>query len=436
MICLYNGNYEDHDLSEFYAYPQSGEKNIERMKQEYAKYPGTIVGDFTCIKVEYDWGHRDQRWTVKCNKCGQEMYQYHIKDWRRGKGRALKCKNCAEIEKQKQDDFRKLESEKTEKIKKERIEEYLGKVYKDWKIIEYNGSSAKCKIQCTICGKTKTDKIKIDDVISCNIPPCNHKKQNDYSGKEWIGKRNGHLTTVGRDGSLFRCKCDCGREITARPVELFTRKTKKVCGDPNCQYSSIIHREYQKRKKDGISYEEKIEKRLIESGYNAKATKGVGDYGVDIIIINDDNSLTAVQCKYQTAPAGVRAIQEVYAGGRFYDCTNFAVICEAGFSNQAIIMARKLGVYLCDGEFDMPSNIDEYTKSLIPTYQDYQKPTKQKTEKALMEVQEFQGTFSEICKHFGVIEQTVKYRMKQKGMTLEDAVLTPKETKGRPSISK
>ena len=29
MICLYNGNYEEHDWSEFYACPQSAEKNLQ-----------------------------------------------------------------------------------------------------------------------------------------------------------------------------------------------------------------------------------------------------------------------------------------------------------------------------------------------------------------------------------------------------------------------
>lgn len=424
MIALWNGKYEEHDISEFYATKSGAEKNLERMELEYAKYPGTVVGDFTCLKVEYDWGRRDQRWTIKCNLCGRELYQYHVADWRRGKGRSLECK-CRKEAKQ-------AEKEREEQERKARAEERKAK--------------AEAK---------KSEKVKKEPTPS------------KYASDEWIGKRNGHLTAIGRDGSLFICRCDCGNELTVRPVELFTRKTKKVCGEPDCQYSSVVHRIRQAHKKEGIAYEREIENMLIEKGYNAKATKGVGDFGVDIIITNEDGSLTAVQCKMQEAPAGVDAIQEVYAGGRFYDCTKFAVICEQGFSNPAIIMARKLGVYLCGGEFEMPEDIDKYTATLLPVFHgndglqklydidgtkhtladwcaiygktEYQAKkmldrgctievalqTAEESTSKQFTVRGVTGNLSQICKHFGVLAPTVKYRMEHMGMTLEDAIFTP-----------
>ena len=39
MLCLWNGNYEEHDIAEFYATRSGAEKNLERMEREYAKYP-------------------------------------------------------------------------------------------------------------------------------------------------------------------------------------------------------------------------------------------------------------------------------------------------------------------------------------------------------------------------------------------------------------
>ena len=428
MWCLYNGEYGEHNIEEFYASKNGAEKNLQRMEKEYAKYPGTVVGDFACIKVEYDWGRRDQRWTVRCNRCGREVYQYHVADWRRGKGRSLECKCRKEA--------RQAEKEREEQERKARAEERKAK--------------AEAK---------KSEKLKKEPTTS------------KYASDEWIGKRNGHLTAIGRDGSLFICRCDCGNELTVRPVELFTRKTKKVCGEPDCQYSSVVHRIRQAHKKEGIAYEREIENMLIESGYNAKVTKGVGDFGVDIIITNEDGSLTAVQCKMQEAPAGVDAIQEVYAGGRFYDCTKFAVICEQGFSNPAIIMARKLGVYLCDGEFDFPSDIDAYAKELLPTFHgneknkkyyeingekktlgdwciEYDKPIRfvqQKMkdgvslenalrmdsppEKTIYRIGDLVGTLSDIGDYFGIYPQTLSYRMKTMGMTLEEAILATKNRK-------
>ena len=41
MLVLWNGEYEEHDISEFYATKSGAEKNLERMELEYAKYPGT-----------------------------------------------------------------------------------------------------------------------------------------------------------------------------------------------------------------------------------------------------------------------------------------------------------------------------------------------------------------------------------------------------------
>lgn len=418
MWCLWNGEYGEHDIEDF------SENHLLYMEKQHEKWIGHIVGDFTVLKVEYDWGRRDQRWTIKCNLCGRESYQYHTADWRRGKGRSLECK-CRKEAKQ-------AEKEREEQERKARAEERKAR--------------AEAK---------KSEKVKKEPTPS------------KYASDEWIGKRNGHLTAIGRDGSLFICRCDCGNELTVRPVELFTRKTKKVCGEPDCQYSSVVHRIRQAHKKEGIAYEREIENMLIEKGYNAKATKGVGDFGVDIIITNEDGSLTAVQCKMQEAPAGVDAIQEVYAGGRFYDCAKFAVICEQGFSNPAIIMARKLGVYLCDGEFEMPKDIGDYASTLLPVFHSnngkqklydiggikhtlpdwcaiYGKPQHQvekllkrdcTLETALKEapsshfsqftVRGVTGTLPQICKYFEVRVPTVTYRMEHMGMTLEEAIFTP-----------
>lgn len=418
MYCLWNGEYGEHDIQDF------NEKHLQYMDECHSKWVGHVVGDFTCIKVEYDWGKRDQRWTIKCNLCGKESYQYHVADWRRGKGRKLTC-DCRK-------EARRLKKEEEERERKTRADE----------------RKAKAEVK-------KIEKLQKEPVVS------------KYANDEWIGKRNGHLTAIGRDGSLFVCRCDCGHELSVRPTELFTRKTKKCCGEPDCQFSSIVHREAQKRKKAGHEYEKQVEQMLIEKGYKAKRTQCYADFGVDITIENEDGSITAIQCKKQDAPAGVEAVQQAYAGGRFYDCTKFAVICDKGFSNPAILMARKLGVYLCDGDFDMPSDIGEYAKDLLPVFHKnhgnqklyeingekktkadwcaiYGKPQYKvdellkrgctlETALKTAEVSAYQkyvvrgveGNLSEICRYFDVLAQTVTYRMKHMGMTLEEAIFTP-----------
>ena len=76
MWCLWNGEYGEHDLS----YVPCIETAIKNQEEQYKNYIGAVVGDFTCINVEYDWGNRGQRWTLKCNLCGRESYKKNAKD--------------------------------------------------------------------------------------------------------------------------------------------------------------------------------------------------------------------------------------------------------------------------------------------------------------------------------------------------------------------
>lgn len=422
MYCLWNGEYGEHEIVNF------SENHLRYMEEQHNKWIGHTVGDFICLKVEYDWGKRDQRWTIQCKRCGRIMYQYHVADWRRGKGRSLLCQ-CRKEEIQ-------AEEQLKQQIRKERMEE-----------------------QNRIREAKKIEKSKKEHT------------QSKYASDEWIGKRNGHLTVIGRNGKFFVAKCDCGNEVIVKPTFMFTYKNRKDCGMQDCPYSTPLERKSRERREKGFAFEEEIEKILKNKGYNATKTQNQADYGVDVIIQNDDGTKIAVQCKMQDSPAGVSAVQEAYAGGRFYDCTKFAVICDKGFSNPAIIMAKKLGVYLCDNknEFNMPKDIDTYAKELLPVFYNNEKNQKlyeingEKKTKAdwcaiygkpqyqvdkllkqgctfetALKTAEYSypayqkytvrgvtGNLTEVCEFFEVLTPTVSYRMKHMGMTLEDAIFTP-----------
>lgn len=424
MYCLWNGEYGEHDLSFL-----PGLENILKLQDEqYRKREGSVVGDFTIIKIEYDWGKRQQRWTRKCNRCGEITYKENAKDWaKRAHGMSLYC-HCHADSKESEKKIPKISQNEKDEKREVLIRQHLGKIYGSWEVIDYRGYKI-CKIRCTECGKTRAS-VYLKDVISQQLTPCTHKIQNDYSSDEWIGKRNGHLTAIGRDGGLFIVKCDCGQETTARGVDLFTRKAKKSCGLVGCPYSTNEHIASVKRRESGFNYEAEVERMLQDLGYSASRTKSIGDYGVDIIVTEEDGYQTAIQCKKQNDPVGVEAVQEVYAGGRFYDCTKFSIIAPNGFSNNAIIMAKKLGVYLCSSQYDPPENINEYTQSLLPTYYNYEKP-KEKPQKEKVSkipqytVGDFTGSLTSVCNHYGTRAATVRYRMKFMGMALEEAIFTP-----------
>ena len=78
-----------------------------------------------------------------------------------------------------------------------------------------------------------------------------------------------------------------------------------------------------------------------------EVTKGSGDYGVDILA-EKDGVTYAIQCKCYTAPIGVKAIQEAYAGRDYYDRMVGAVLTNQYFTTPAVEAAKKLKILLWD----------------------------------------------------------------------------------------
>ena len=78
-----------------------------------------------------------------------------------------------------------------------------------------------------------------------------------------------------------------------------------------------------------------------------EVTKGSGDYGIDILA-EKDGVTYAVQCKCYTAPIGVKAIQEAYAGRDYYDRMVGAVMTNQYFTAPAVEAAKKLKILLWD----------------------------------------------------------------------------------------
>jgi restriction system protein len=78
-----------------------------------------------------------------------------------------------------------------------------------------------------------------------------------------------------------------------------------------------------------------------------EVTKGSGDYGIDILA-EKDGVTYAIQCKCYTAPVGVKAVQEAYAGRDYYDRMVGAVMTNQYFTQPAVEAAKKLKILLWD----------------------------------------------------------------------------------------
>lgn len=101
---------------------------------------------------------------------------------------------------------------------------------------------------------------------------------------------------------------------------------------------------------------------LRKKGFiEVEVTKGSGDYGADILA-EKDGVTYAIQCKCYTAPIGVKAIQEAYAGRDYYDRMVGAVLTNQYFTAPAVEAAKKLKILLWDRGY-LEQMIEEETSA-------------------------------------------------------------------------
>ncbi len=102
---------------------------------------------------------------------------------------------------------------------------------------------------------------------------------------------------------------------------------------------------------DGHEFEYFCADLLEHRGFvEVEVTRGSGDYGIDILA-EKDGVTYAIQCKRYTAPVGVKAIQEAYAGRDYYDRMVGAVMTNQYFTAPAVEAAKKLKILLWDGGY-------------------------------------------------------------------------------------
>lgn len=88
----------------------------------------------------------------------------------------------------------------------------------------------------------------------------------------------------------------------------------------------------------GVDFETFVAARMHSAGWHIETTSASSDYGVDLIATNR-RDIVAVQCKRYSKTVGVRAVQEVVAGARHYDCTRTMVVSNQDFTRQAQTLA-------------------------------------------------------------------------------------------------
>lgn len=480
--CMVNGVYGNYTPEQMGVAQRQAVQLLKVQEEAYQKYIGKVVGDFTCENIEYDWGTHKQVWTVRCNTCGKEKKIDNGYYWSRGKTYSKHCDCWYERKKQKVEGKHKaIETAKKERqeAKQAELDAEIGKVYGRFEVLECYGLGEKgCKVRCLDCGEELSSKT-INQLRAGKYPKCKCERIVYNDDPKWIGVRNGHLVSEKIENSFVICRCDCGRTRRVNPTTFFKYHTFTNCADPECEYVNGVKKKAYHARKTGNDFELMTEMLLHSEGYKTQSVGKSGDYGVDIIATDKNGMKIAVQCKCNShSMVSVGAIQEVYAGGRYYDLEHFAVVSFGKVSRNALRMARKLGVYISDGkEFVFPEDMKEYVKELVPTVKVhknvkaqrlYEMNGEEKTlanwafeygitedrirkgldrgltlENAIKYAQEHRGpkqytvkgitgTVKQLCAHFGIVsDPCANYRISH-GMSVEDAILTPKQTDGRP----
>ena len=372
---------------------ESIEKNRQRLGQKH--------GDFEIICVDYDWDTLRQINIVRCVHCGQEKSVANLSAFVRGKGGGRLCK---------------CRKQKPEKPKKKEYSEYVGETINGFRLLSYEIGKG-FRVECVYCGKQKfvTGKSAIAGAVECN-----HQKVNTYDDSI-IGQKYGHLTAVERVGKYFKFRCDCGFEKVLRPTDV-CRGSITTCGRSECEHheETGVDPKRKKAQEDGFAFENHFASVFEKAGYKVIKTPDSGDFGVDVIV-EISSEKWAFQCKKLKVPAGVRAVAEVYAGGRFYDCTRFCVASPSGFTYQARLIAAKLGVQLETKSFHFNVSVEQNAAQLLQTT-----PTKwENSNKLMWEIDGVVKSADQWCKEYGISRGTVVNRVKN-GMDLITALTTQK----------
>ena len=104
---------------------------------------------------------------------------------------------------------------------------------------------------------------------------------------------------------------------------------------------------------DGWDFEHWVADALNRYDWQARATQGSGDQGVDVVATKNGVSL-GIQCKRYSGSVGNKAIQEAYSGMKHFGLDKAAVLTNANFTKSAKELAASTGVLLLSPE-DIPT---------------------------------------------------------------------------------
>lgn len=366
----------------------------EKMLCDYQRRIGSVNGDYKIIDISYNYEIRGKIVTLKCMSCGNVITRTMING--RNKWSEL-IKTCNECKKKRKT----IISENVEKEKRKQLLNEIGKRYGDYEVcaVEF-GNPDKLILKCIVCGAEKRVSyicVK-NEKWKDNICHKHNIQQIKYD-ESYIGKKYGRLEVIGvREGQKrkFQCQCDCGNVIFARPIDL-EKGNVKSCG--------CIQREISE---NSVSYDRlyHVWNGMKSRCYyeNLESYRNYGGRGIAICDewLNSYQSFRdwAYENGYdENAPRGECTIDRIDVNGN-YEPNNCRWI----------------------------SNLEQQRNKRPSS--EWKKRTKKRTSFLVYNGEKISKY--ELCKQHGISQETFNYRIKEKKMSIEDALKTPKMTSGRP----
>ena len=360
------------------------EYNLKEMQESYYKDRiGKVYGMYEVVAVVYDENRKKQKWTMRCVNCGKEKETYNGKDYVKGKnGNTCSCIRKTKLRVEKESFY---------------SSEYIDMVFGEWRVVSFEvGKGWLC--ECVDCGRQVWKSAR--QVFEEKAPRCLCRfSYGKYDGEEWIGRRFGHIEIVApynKKQKTFHCRCDCGFEKDVRATDL-DKGAVVSCGRKECWWHGV-----NSRTMFGMSNERlyRIWHGMKRRCYDEK-TQHYKDYGGRGITVCDewrDNYFAFRLWAHQNGYQDNLSIDRINVDGN-YEPNN------------------------CRWATWKEQNNNKRPYSELPT------------RKKWGEQWEINGEVKlalEWCEECGININTVRYRIKTKGMTPYEALTTHELGNGRP----
>lgn len=372
------------------------------MLDGYVKHIGTMNGVYEITDITYDFAERGKDVTLKCSFCGREIHRMMISG-RNKWSELIKSCPCQKAEKAR---IEKEEFEKSEKIKKGKIQtdgiSMIGSFYGDYKIIgfEFPKNVPTFTLECTKCGDIITAHYQRVKNNAKTYSKC-HKHGNTVKYDEsYIGMKKNFLTVkeiarFPKSGHrAFLCECDCGNAKLIEPAQ-WEQEIVKSCGCKKTELSRETNTKHGLSKTRLYGIWQGMNDRCFNS--KSQSYSNYGGRGITVCPewIGEQGLLNFIDWSENNGYADNLSIDRINVNGN-YEPSN------------------------CRWADWVTQNNNRRPKE---EWKEREKPF------------EFAGKryfLYELCEIFNTSEPAIRYRMNKLGMTLEQALKTPKLTQGRP----